>query len=42
MIRLRVPACEITAHQCHGLADLAAELGNGQIDLTTLGNIQLR
>jgi ferredoxin-nitrite reductase len=42
MIRLRVPACEITAHQCHGLADLAAELGNGQIDLTTRGNIQLR
>lgn len=42
MIRLRVPACEITAHQFHGLADLASELGNGQIDLTTRGNIQLR
>ncbi len=42
MIRLRIPACEITAHQFHGLANLAAELGNGQIDLTTRGNIQLR
>ncbi|MDF3055982.1 MAG: nirA [Rariglobus sp.] len=42
MIRLRVPACEITSHQFHGLADLAAELGNGQVDLTTRGNLQLR
>ncbi len=42
MIRLRVPACEITATQCHGLADLAAELGNGRIDITTRGNLQLR
>jgi len=42
MIRLRVPACEISSHQFHGLADLASELGNGQIDLTTRGNIQLR
>lgn len=42
MIRLRIPACEITANQFHGLADLASELGNGQIDLTTRGNIQLR
>lgn len=42
MIRLRVPACEITAHQFHGLADLAAELGNGHVDLTTRGNLQLR
>ena len=42
MIRLRVPACEITAHQFHGLADLAADLGNGHVDLTTRGNLQLR
>ncbi|MBC8040885.1 MAG: NirA family protein, partial [Opitutaceae bacterium] len=42
MIRLRVPACEITAHQFHGLADLASEIGNGHVDLTTRGNIQLR
>lgn len=42
MIRLRVPACEITAHQFHGLADLSADLGNGHVDLTTRGNLQLR
>ena len=42
MIRLRVPACEISSHQFHGLADLASELGNGHIDLTTRGNLQLR
>jgi ferredoxin-nitrite reductase len=42
MIRLRVPACEISAHQFHGLADLANELGNGHVDLTTRGNLQLR
>jgi ferredoxin-nitrite reductase len=42
MIRLRVPACEISAHQFHGLADLATELGNGHVDLTTRGNLQLR
>ena len=42
MVRLRVPACEITAHQFHSLADLASEIGNGHVDLTTRGNIQLR
>lgn len=42
MLRLRVPACEITSAQCHGLADLATELGNGRLDITTRGNFQLR
>jgi len=42
MIRLRVPACEISAHQFHGLAELAADVGNGHVDLTTRGNLQLR
>ena len=42
MLRIRVPACEITAAQCHGLADLARDLGNGFIDITTRGNFQLR
>jgi ferredoxin-nitrite reductase len=42
MLRLRVPACEITAAQCHGLAELASELGNGFVDITTRGNFQLR
>ncbi|MBW8782295.1 MAG: NirA family protein [Verrucomicrobia bacterium] len=42
MIRLRIPACELTAHQLHGLADLASDLGNGFADITTRGNFQLR
>jgi len=42
MLRIRVPACEITAAQCHGLAQLASELGNGFVDITTRGNFQLR
>ncbi|MET0262378.1 MAG: NirA family protein [Rariglobus sp.] len=42
MIRLRVPACEISAHQLHGLADLAADLGGGYADITTRGNLQIR
>ncbi len=42
MLRIRVPACEITATQCHGLADLARDLGNGFVDITTRGNFQLR
>ncbi|MBE2214870.1 MAG: NirA family protein [Opitutaceae bacterium] len=42
MIRLRVPACEISAHQFHGLANLAAELGGGYVHVTTRGNLQIR
>lgn len=42
MLRLRVPACELKAHQLHGLADLAADLGGGYADLTTRGNLQIR
>ena len=42
MIRLRVPACEITAAQFRGLADLADDLGGGYADITTRGNLQIR
>lgn len=42
MLRIRVPACEITAAQCHGLAQLATDLGNGFVDITTRGNFQIR
>ena len=42
MLRLRIPACEISAHQMHGLADLAAELGGGYAHITTRGNLQIR
>lgn len=42
MIRLRIPAGELHAHQLRGLADLAEECGNGHADLTTRANLQLR
>ena len=42
MLRLRVPACEITALQLHGLADLAAKFGGGYAHITTRGNLQIR
>ncbi len=42
MIRLRVPACELSAHQLHGLAELASELGGGYAHITTRGNLQIR
>src|SRR5882672_4456825 len=41
MMRLRVPACEISATQLHGLADLADELGGGYAHITTRGNLQI-
>jgi ferredoxin-nitrite reductase len=42
MIRLRIPAGELHAHQLRGLADLADECGNGHADITTRANLQLR
>jgi ferredoxin-nitrite reductase len=42
MLRLRVPACELSAHQLHGLADLASDLGGGYLHVTTRGNLQIR
>jgi ferredoxin-nitrite reductase len=42
MLRLRVPACELTATQLHGIADLANELGGGYAHITTRGNLQVR
>ena len=42
MLRLRVPACELGAHQLHGLADLAGDLGGGYLHVTTRGNLQIR
>ncbi len=42
MLRLRLPACEINAHQLRGLADLASELGGGYAHITTRGNLQIR
>jgi ferredoxin-nitrite reductase len=42
MMRLRIPAGEITSHQLRGLAGLADEVGNGCVDITTRANLQLR
>jgi ferredoxin-nitrite reductase len=42
MLRIRVPAGELRAGQLRGLADLAAELGNGFADITTRANLQFR
>ncbi len=42
MMRLRIPAGEITSHQLRGLAGLADEIGNGATDITTRANLQLR
>ncbi|HEY1792055.1 MAG TPA: NirA family protein [Opitutaceae bacterium] len=42
MVRLRVPAGILTAHQMHGLADLASDLGGGYAHVTTRANIQIR
>ncbi|HLP09721.1 MAG TPA: NirA family protein [Opitutaceae bacterium] len=42
MVRLRIPAGELTSHQLRGLAELAADLGNGFADITTRANLQLR
>ncbi len=42
MLRLRIPACELTAVQLHGIADLASDLGGGYAHITTRGNLQVR
>jgi ferredoxin-nitrite reductase len=42
MMRLRIPAGEVTSHQFRGLAALAEECGNGCNDITTRANLQLR
>ncbi len=42
MMRLRIPAGEISSHQFKGLADLASEFGGGYAHLTTRANLQIR
>ncbi|MGA2692134.1 MAG: NirA family protein [Opitutaceae bacterium] len=42
MVRLRIPAGEITAHQLHGVADIAARMGGGYSHVTTRANLQIR
>ncbi|WP_435840728.1 precorrin-3B synthase [Streptomyces cinnamoneus] len=42
LARIRVPAGLLTARQAEVLAGLAGELGDGHLDLTSRGNLQLR
>lgn len=42
MLRCRIPAGELTAHQLHGLAEMAQDWGGGYAHITTRANLQLR
>jgi len=42
MLRLRMPAGELTALQLRGIADIANEWGGGYAHITTRANIQIR
>lgn len=42
MLRCRIPAGELSAHQFRGLADIADDFGNGKAAITTRSNIQVR
>ncbi|WP_347178177.1 precorrin-3B synthase [Streptomyces sp. LX-29] len=42
LARIRLPAGLLTAHQAASLATAAEELGDGQLDITSRGNVQLR
>ncbi len=42
MLRVRIPACEMTAGQARALALIAHESGHEIVDVTTRGNIQIQ
>ncbi|WP_278266030.1 precorrin-3B synthase [Nocardia sp. AG03] len=42
LARIRVPGGRLTPEQVQALADAARDLGNGNLELTSRGNIQLR
>ena len=42
MLRMRIPAGELTATQMDGLADVAEDWGGGYLDCTTRANLQVR
>jgi ferredoxin-nitrite reductase len=42
MVRLRVPAGELTSHQLHGIADMSSDWGGGCAHVTTRANLQIR
>jgi len=42
MLRCRIPGCQLSSKQLHGLAEIARDWGGGYADLTTRGNLQIR
>ena len=42
LVRVRPPLARLTARQVEGLCEAATRYGNGQIDLTSRANLQLR
>jgi precorrin-3B synthase len=42
LARVRLPGGFVTGNQLRALADLAVELGDGRVELTSRGNVQLR
>jgi len=42
MCRLRMPNGVLTAHQLHGISDIAERQGGGYADVTTRANLQIR
>ena len=42
MLRMRIPAGELTANQMDGLAGIAEDWGPGHLDITTRANLQIR
>jgi precorrin-3B synthase len=42
LARVRLPGGFVTGEQLRALAELAAELGDGRVELTSRGNVQLR
>ncbi|MFC4492901.1 precorrin-3B synthase [Streptomyces ovatisporus] len=42
LARIRIPAGLLNAPQAHALAETAARMGDGHVDITSRGNLQLR
>ena len=42
MMRARIPGCALSAHQLRGFAQMSRDWGNGVVDITTRGNLQIR
>lgn len=42
MMRARIPGCALTSRQLRGFAQMSRDWGNGIVDITTRGNLQIR